>query len=96
MGQSWLFYVNVRLGKVQSVKHLTVNNHLPDGHGELSRSTFTLSDQKRPALPVSESTFCHAARYTTCEPAAGQREENIKKKSQSAMPLFYDYVPCSD
>lgn len=48
---------------------------LPDRHGELSRSAFTLSDQKSSTLSVSESTFCHTSRYSTRKPAGGKRKE---------------------
>ena len=54
------------------------NDLLPDGHGELSRSTLTLSDQKSSTLPVSESTFCHTARYTTGKPAGDKKEKKRK------------------
>lgn len=61
---------------------------LPDGHGELSRSTLALSDQKRSTLPVSESTFRHATRYTTGEPAGGERERKTRGSVMLCSLLF--------
>lgn len=60
---------------LKCAKYGSLVNVLPDGHGELSRGALTLSDQKGPTFPVSESTFCHTARYTTGKPAERKKEK---------------------
>lgn len=84
---------------VQNIVQIFSNFLLPDRHGKLPRSTLALSDQEGAALSVSESTFCHAARYATGEPAAGQSSKNKnrqkkaseqtkKKKGSPVLPLY--------
>lgn len=69
---------------VQNIVQIFSNFLLPDRHGKLPRSTLALSDQEGATLSVSESTFCHTARYATGEPAAGQSSKNKNRQKKAS------------
>lgn len=66
-GEELIPHVVLRAAVLQ---HFEVLDVVPitDRHGKLPGSALAFPDQKRPALPVSESTLRHATRYPAGEP----------------------------